>query len=391
VADSSAAEAQRDRALSDLLKARSRAAVAGDPAGLLRTVSTRSVTDLEQQRILASNVAELSFDRWDYSLGGAPTSDAEQVAAVLERVGSDAIVRAVDLTYQLEGFDVRPVEAEHVMAFVQDPEGWRIAADVDTGAFLAPWDVAPLTVAQGRSVLVLSASTSVSSNQLVRLGDAAVREVTQVWGPAWDRKVVVVVPASQQQLAQILRRDRSNYDQLAAVATSERSGDSFLGSANRVWVNPGTWGKVNSKGRAIVLRHEFTHVATGAAVPGDFPIWLEEGFADYVGYLPSGVDPSIIARDLLAQVRAGTVPTALPDRADFTSGSRSFSTAYEGAWWACQYLVDTYGEQALLEIYRIALADPDQAGSADRALRAVVGISEAQLTRAWQESLKAAA
>lgn len=383
--------AEQDLALGALLDQRARAVLNADAPGILRTVSTRSVDDLEQQRILAANLTDLPLKRWEYALGASPVDDPDLVRSLQRRVGADAVVRTVDLTYQLDGFDIRPVESERVMAFVDEPDGWRIAADVDTGTFLAPWDVAPLNVVRGRSVLVLSASSVVSTSQLTRLGDAAVREVTAIWGSAWDRKVVVVVPASQRQLGQLLRRDEANYDQLAAVATSERSGDSFLGAAHRVWVNPGTWGKVNPKGRAIVLRHEITHVATGAAVPGDFPIWLEEGFADYVGYRPSGVDRSIIARDLLAQARQGKVPTALPDRQDFAGASPTLSTAYEGAWWACQYLVDTYGEDALLEIYRAALADPDQAGSADRALKAVVGISEAQLTQAWRASLKAAA
>lgn len=383
--------AEQDRALSALLAARAAAALAGDAPGVLRTVSTRSVSDLEQQRVLAANLADLPLKRWEYALGGAPTSDPARVQRLLRRVGGDAVVRTVDLTYQLDGFDVRPVEAEHVMAFVQEPDGWRIAADIDTGAFLAPWDVAPLRVVKGESVLVLTASTAFSAAELARAGDAAVRDVTDVWGPAWDRKVVVVVPASQTQLGRFLRRDPSKYDRLAAVATSELSGDSFIGAANRVWVNPGTWGKVNPLGRSIVLRHEFTHVATGAAVPSDFPIWLEEGFADYVGYRDSGVAPDVIAQDLLAQARDGRVPAALPVRRDFAGDSPTLGTAYEGAWWACQYLVDQYGEDALLEIYRTALAEPDQALAADRALRAVVGISEAQLTRAWQASIRAAA
>lgn len=380
-----------DRALTNVLRAREQAALDGDATGFLRTVSSRSVSDLEQQRILAGNLAELPLSQWRYALGGAPDSNAERVERLLRRVGAGAVVRAVDLTYQLKGFDVRPVEAEYIVVFVEGPEGWKVAAEIDTGAFLAPWNVAPLNVVQGTSTLVLNASTRFSSSQLVASGDAAVAAVTKIWGGGWDRKVVVVVPVDQNQLGRFLRRDAANYDQLAAVATSELSGDSFIGAANRVWVNPGTWGRVNPLGRSIVLRHEFTHVATGAAVPGDFPIWLEEGLADYIGYRGSGVAPSIVARDLLDDVRAGRLPAALPDRSDFAAGSPTLDTAYESAWWACRYLAQTYGERALLNVYREALDEPDQARAADRALRSVVGISEAELTRRWQASLSAAA
>ena len=41
--------------------------------------------------------------------------------------------------------------------------------------------------------------------------------------------------------------------------------------------------------RAIVLRHEITHVALGAPATTRTPTWLEEGLAEYLGYRGSGV------------------------------------------------------------------------------------------------------
>jgi hypothetical protein len=309
------------------------------------------------------------------------------VKELRERVGADAVIRRVDLTYRLGRFDPADVESERVMAFVRDVDGWRVAAEENTGAFLDPWDESPLLAAAGSGVLVLSASTEFGAGSVVEVGDAAIRAVTGVWGRDWGRGVVIIIPASQEQFGALLRRDPGRYDNLAAVATAELSGDSFASAANRVWINPGAWGKVTDQGRPIVLRHEVTHVATGAAVPGDFPIWLEEGLAEYIGYLGSGVPVRVIARDLLADARAGVVPEGLPDRSDFAPGGTALDVAYEHAWWACQYIVDRYGEQALLEVYRAALRQVDQSRAADIALREVLGVSEKEFMKQWRASI----
>jgi hypothetical protein len=156
-------------------------------------------------------------------------------------------------------------------------------------------------------------------------------------------------------------------------------------------VNPGTWGQVSAVGRAIVLRHEITHVATGAAVPGDFPIWLEEGLAEYIGYSGSGVATPIIAEDLFTAVRQDRGPADLPDRDAFTPTGGGLSVAYQGAWWAMKVIEERAGPGGVLAVYRAALEAPDAAGADDVALRRTLGLSRAEFVQEWRQSMRARA
>jgi hypothetical protein len=378
-------------ALQAVLDARGAAAVAGDGPTFLKTVSSRSTVDLDQQRVLAGNLAEVGFSRWSYALGEPVAADDPIAERLQRRLGGQAEIRRVDLAYRIDGYDLRTVESERIVAFVRDEPGWRVGADIDTGAFRSIWDVAPVVASRSGDALVLSASTTIEGRGLSRVADAAVDSVSGIWGRDWDRKVVVVVPADQDQLGLLLRRDGDRYDQLAAVATSELSGDSLASAANRVWVNPGTWGRVTPKGKAIVMRHEITHVATGAAVPSDFPIWLEEGLADYIGYSGSGVPVSIVAQDLLDQARAGRIPEDLPDREAFAPEGGRLATAYEEAWWAMRLVEQQAGREGVLELYRAALEVEDQELADEIALRRVLGIGRDEFVRQWRASIREAA
>jgi hypothetical protein len=136
-------------------------------------------------------------------------------------------------------------------------------------------------------------------------------------------------------------------------------------------------------GREIVLRHEISHVAVGAAATGRTPLWLEEGFAEYVGYRGSGVSLSSATRTVLAAQRAGTAPRRLPVAADFTGPS--IAVAYESAHLACSWVVQRAGEDGLVRLYRLTAAgrgEPED--NADAALREVVGVGLAEFERRWR-------
>ena len=86
----------------------------------------------------------------------------------------------------------------------------------------------------------------------------------------------------------------------------------------------------------MVITHELTHVATGATRGGRVPMWLSEGFADYVGYRDAGIPVRTAAAELAAEVRAGILPARLPGPGDFAPGAPRLAQAYEEAWLACR-------------------------------------------------------
>jgi hypothetical protein len=143
-------------------------------------------------------------------------------------------------------------------------------------------------------------------------------------------------------------------------------------------------------GQEIVLRHETTHLVMHAASTSTTPLWLEEGFAEYLGYRDSGVPLSVAAGDVLGPVSQGHIPVSLPAD-DYFDGSRpNLGVAYHQAWTACLWLEGQLGSQGLVTFYdRVSLgtsSDPEQ--NVDSAL-AQVGISRAELVAGWRSALKA--
>ena len=130
------------------------------------------------------------------------------------------------------------------------------------------------------------------------------------------------------------------------------------------------------------MSHEATHVAAGAASSA-LPLWLLEGFADYVALRDVDLPASATAGQIIAEVRRDGLPEALPGPAEFDTASAHLGAAYESAWLACVVLAEAGGEGALADVYRAV----DHGRSVDDALRVSVGFDEAELVRRWQERL----
>ncbi|MEV0311698.1 hypothetical protein [Nonomuraea fuscirosea] len=176
---------------------------------------------------------------------------------------------------------------------------------------------------------------------------------------------LVIVPESAQEAARLARVARA--DGLAALA-----------DGGRVIVVPELFATLTPTGKDVVLAHELTHVVAGT---DGLPVWLYEGFADYVGYRDAGLPVMTVAAELAAEVRAGRLPDALPGPADFAMDGRDPARparAYQEAWLACRFLAGRLGEETLVRLYRAA-----RASGADRAL-AARGLTTATLTAAWR-------
>ena len=228
----------------------------------------------------------------------------------------------------------------------------------------------------------------------VAQADSAVVRVSAIWGDDWPRRVVVIVPRTQAQVGRLLGRSSASLSQIAAVTTGELTAAAAgpAGGADQIIVNPAGFAQLDALGRRVVITHETTHVAVRASTPRGVPIWLSEGFADYIGFSGVHLARTDVAADVLGEVRRGTGPTHLPDSADFDATTTTIGPAYSASWLACELIADRYGRARLIQLYRVAAGEvpaegvtsqesPDEATSA--AFRAVLGGSEAGFTRSW--------
>ena len=100
------------------------------------------------------------------------------------------------------------------------------------------------------------------------------------------------------------------YSQIAAVTMAELDIPQ-AGAPVRVVANPKLFDELGKQGRRIVLTHETTHVAS-TATASPVPLWLAEGFADYVAFTAVSVQDESAAKELFKAIRAGKVPKTLP-------------------------------------------------------------------------------
>jgi hypothetical protein len=252
------------------------------------------------------------------------------------------------------------------------------------------WVQGEVIVVRGEHTLVLGVGQSGEKlHSFADLADRAVPAVSDAWGTDWPRRVVVLVPRSLAGMAGLLASPASSYRGIAAVTTGETG--AALAPADRIIVNPDAYGVLGTLGRQVVLTHETTHVATRAATTPATPLWLSEGYADWVGYRGTGRTAAEAAPELAEAVTEGKVPTALPSDRDFgfSGDANELARAYEGGWMACRMIADRWGEVRLGEFYRAVGVHDEREGAVEEAMEKVLGTTPADFTAQWRDYLRA--
>ena len=382
------AAAGRADAVEALLADRARAVATGDRDLFLATVDPAATDFYAAQGRLFDRVAGIDLAEWSYAVtGDGPGFTADRAR---ELPSGSAIVRA-RLTYRLTGTDTT-TDREQYLTVVPRGSNWLLAADTDASPSGLDtqrdlWDLGPVRVVHGDASVVLAdrrGATPARVRTIADEADLAVRDVDDVWTGDWSRRPVVLLPRSQQDMATLIGSDGDGLAQIAAVTTG--SFESGLSRGDRIVINPAAWDILGELGRRVVLTHEMTHVATRSSSVVAPPIWLSEGFADYVAYQASPVPTAVVASDVLDDVRDGDIPRTLPTSDDFDASHGDISAAYEGAWLACRMIAERYGEKKLVALYA-AVTDSSGAGYPEE-MREVLGIGERALVHDWKAYLR---
>ncbi|MFN8076275.1 MAG: hypothetical protein U0Q15_12755 [Kineosporiaceae bacterium] len=336
----------RNAALRQLLLRRGRAVVKADERGWLADVDpdpARSRPEAETFRRLRL----LPWSTWRYDV--VDTSVPLPPGPAQEWRTSAWAVQ-VQLSYRLSS-DQRDVHRTRTIVLRPLNGRWVIAMDLASGDTRDPWDLGRIAVLKGaHSLLVVPSAGRSKAAAYVADLEAARRQVNAVWRRQWPAVSVVYLPADDKAMASMLGRSSvTGLDQVAAVTTGELLRGT--GTADRIVLNPSAFAGFGKAERRVVLAHELTHVATRASVRLAPPMWLEEGFADYVAYRSSGVSRELIADSLIDKVRQGSAPDHLPAAADFDPRAGDIGPAYAGAWLAVDLIARTKGRAALVRFY----------------------------------------
>ncbi|MER5514735.1 hypothetical protein [Streptomyces sp. NPDC002763] len=323
-------------------------------------------------------------------LRAVPLADWSYRLTALHPDGAEATADA-QLRYRIQGYDKAPVTTDRTLTLSRTADGhWYVAADKPAGkSGQQLWDQGTVTAVKGAHSLVLGVGQSRDTlRDYAGLADTAVPEVSKAWGTDWTQRVVLVVPQSLNGMAGLLGAPASNYRGIAAVTTGE-AGGSGQAPADRVILNPDAYAVLGSVGKQVVLTHETTHVATRAHTSAATPLWLSEGYADWIGYLDSGRTPTEAAPELARAVRDGDLPEDLPEDKDFgfTDDPTKLAEAYEGGWLACRMIAAHWGEERLGAFYRAVGAHQGRTGAVEDALRKELGTTLPDFTARWRDYL----
>ncbi|MBM9461365.1 hypothetical protein JK386_15795 [Nocardioides sp. zg-536] len=342
------------------------ALVAGD-----RAAAERLGADGPAQQLLAAvagNVREL----------GLREVTLRYVTETGRTRGADGWDGLVALTWRMPGSATAAARLELPFSFADG--GHAVSAIGGTSGRLPLWLAGPVTVRRVPGAVVVGEGAAADLASYARWARQAVVESRDVVEK--DAVLVVEVPADTTALHRALGADAGEYAAIAAV-TAPADGSRVPDAPVHVFLNRAVYDDLDPVAAQVVMTHEAVHALTGAVLAGGAPLWLVEGFADYVALRDLDLPLDRTAGQVIEEVRRDGLPDALPADTDFSPGASHLGGVYEAAWQVAVTLAERRGEAALVALYRAVLDGTKLAP----ALRSGFGWSEAELTTAWQERL----
>lgn len=344
-------------------------------AGLADDTSLR-----RSERDYFDNLQDLPLAKFGYRL------DASTVEEQRTDAGGQRVQAVVTVVTQLDGFDDRPVRTPARFVFERDDAGQLLLAsthdmewEADHGVTRQPWETARVEVINADQVLgIFDRDSAAHGWQIVDDVADALAAIRPELPVEWNSGVVVYGLSSTEFLSSLADLPGGVPDRLDGVAFPVPvSPGSQTYASTRFLLHPRMVERRDDARRRLI-RHELVHVGLGR-LDDRIPTWLSEGIAEYLAARPIAPQDRLISRDAVDAAEQGI--TQLPSDQEF-NGSDS-SANYGIAWFACDYIADTYGESTLWKLFN-AMRSGDGTASADQddVLRDVLGVGEADLARA---------
>lgn len=265
---------------------------------------------------------------------------------------------------------VRPIE-----------DGYGIESASPSGDPMPLWLAGALDVTRQGDRVIARVDGGAPEPQLQQLMIRAMADVRRVYGEPRD-PAFVVIPQNSSQSTDIIGGSPQRLSQLAAMTTT-LDGSASSSAPDAVVLNPDVYTPMDARAAQIVLTHEVTHDVTDATT-AVAPLWVSEGYADYVALSRDRLEPTRSASQILKRVRRQGVPKQLPDDDRFTSASPRLGATYESAWMFFRMLGEIYDDETITGFYREVLGGT----SVDVAARSAFGVELGQLTAQWRAYLR---
>lgn len=315
---------------------------------------------------------------------------------VREAFGPEAVVVYVVEEHAIEGFDLTgPATEDLFLTVVREDGRWKVIGDRHAeplGLVSADhlWDHGPVVLTGDGPVVALHHPDTPAVDAVVAEARAALDQVIARWPLDWPRRVPVIIPRDEEELAELLHVtfDLSSFVAFATSTPVGELGEYELTGA-RIVVNPPRFLNRSSEVRQRILAHELLHVATRPASGPFVPAWVEEGIAQRLGEEASTTGLGLFQ----SLVGSGQFVAELPEDAQFTGGGRDrIFLSYQTAFAFVDWLVDQHSPEQVARFYeelgRGSVGEPGtEAYHVDRAALDVFGADIAALRERWRASL----
>jgi hypothetical protein len=386
-----AGQGDQNGALTALLTRRASAVLKHDERAFLADVDQADPKFAAHQRDEYQNLLALGLSTFTMTLDAPTRYRAGKQGTDLTRRYS-GLVREVGVTvrYSISGLDRDPVAEPWVPVFGYSHGHWVLAAEaanagdstLPLGTGGLPWEALPITVVRSPHVVaVISKEDAAIAPHVLDLAERGLAGVAKVRSGGWAGKVLLTAVSDGKVFDAYFAATPDKLADIEAVAVPRynyvpewASRPTFV--ATRVVFNPSMLGRADSA-LLHTLTHEFTHAAMGPVTSGGTPLWLVEGFAEYVAYANEDVSVFFVRESLH---RIATAPTALPEDGSFYDSADNYLLG----WLACRLIAQKYGPAKLLALYDFFAKDT----GLDSGLRVVLGTDTGAYTSAWLAYLK---
>jgi hypothetical protein len=347
----------------------------------LHTWNTGSPATIRHGARVFANLRKLHASITDFRYVAADSPEPPAIT-MHRQLDARAWTAVVELDWRLAACSGPPARVLLSVTFVRRGDGAYVASIAPAAGQRRPvWLRGRLDVRRTQRTLA-AASTPHEAERLHALLTRAVADVQRVV-PSWRGGLVAFEPATTTAFDALLAAAPGAYDGIAAVTTTV-DGSTSRRSPVAIFVNPAEFDRLAPVGAQVVISHESTHAATGVAAVG-LPLWVAEGFADFVGVGSVDVPLSESAAALIRDIHQHGLPSSLPSNATFRAAGDRLEVAYEQAWLAARLIASEYGEARLLKFYEHVVSS---SGRVQLALRAELGTSLRKLTAQWRAYLR---
>jgi hypothetical protein len=352
-----------------------------DRDAFARTIDPNAPTTFRDAQLRSfDNLATLPVARINYSIRADET---DLTRAVSKAEYGDATVALVPTTRALRfTYDARSAIDSMFWTFVKRGDAWFVGGDDDVADLglettVSMWDTGPVVVEQTEHFqFVAHPEQRARARELANLAEQANATLAPRWTLPWSDKMVGFLPATPDELADLIQASVDVTKFVAFVAYGYDS-ETLRSTAPRLFIQDRNLSVYPAAAQIETLVHELTHAA-GSAYAGPFiPAWVHEGLADWIAIGPTNRFP-----------RGSGAGARAPRDDEFGAGSQAqIVRAYRDSRSLIAALSRIAGPQAPFTLFQTIGGYKVRAGSnkylADEGLRAL-GLSDlAALERDW--------